>query len=153
MPMGQHSHRNRFISTHPLGLNWTPSRSNKCCCSGQLGGGAAGMVDYAVAGVAAVQLGMAEDVAYQPRIVVAADQAGNLTVAGHLAAGYLPYGGQNLVNQVLVQYFAHGGIPFLGIRYPLQAAVSMRQLVHGTEIAAVLHQLGKGAGLGDAAIF
>ena len=39
MPMGQHSHRNRFISTHPLGLNWMPSRSNKCCCSGQLGAG------------------------------------------------------------------------------------------------------------------
>ena len=90
MPMGQHSHRNRFISTHPLGLNWMPSRSNKCCCSGRIGGGAAGVVDYAVAGVAAVQLGMAEDIAYQPRIVVTADQAGNLTVAGHLAAGYLP---------------------------------------------------------------
>ena len=96
---------------------------------------------------------MAEDVAYQPRIVVAADQAGNLTVAGHLAAGYLSYDGQNLVNQVLVQYFAHGGIPFLGIRYPLRAAVSMRQFVHGAEIAAALRQLGKGAGLGDAAVF
>lgn len=73
MPMGQHSHRNRFISTHPLGLNWTPSRSNKCCCSGQLGAG--------------------------------------------------------------------------------RPAVSMRQFVHGAEIAAALHQLGKGAGLGDAAVF
>ena len=137
----------------PVGFELDAFPFQQVLLFGPIGGGAAGVVDYAVAGVAAVQLGMAEDVAYQPRIVVAADQAGNLTVAGHLAAGYLPYGGQNLVNQVLVQYFAHGVIPFLSIGYPLRAAVSMRQFIHGAEIAAALHQLGKGAGLGDAAVF
>ena len=106
----------------PVGFELDAFPFQQVLLFGPIGGGAAGVVDYAVAGVAAVQLGMAEDVAYQPRIVVAADQAGNLTVAGHLAAGYLPYGGQNLVNQVLVQYFAQGGIPFLISKHRIPAS-------------------------------
>ena len=90
MPMGPALPRRRFISTHPLGLGIGRLPVPTSAVVRANWGGAAGVVDYAVAGVAAVQLGMAEDVAYQPRIVVAADQAGNLTVAGHLAAGYLP---------------------------------------------------------------
>ncbi len=71
------------------------------------GGESAAVVYNTVAGVAAVELGHAEDPPHKSGVFLSAGQAGYLAVCGHPAGGDLLYDGQDFIHKIFCHWLFH----------------------------------------------
>ena len=75
---------------------------------GEGGRRSACVIDHAVAGVIAIERGLAEHFSHKACVFAASDQVGNLTVGSDAAFGDFADDGEDFVDKPVIQYGVHG---------------------------------------------